>query len=304
MRRLSSLVVAPVLVALVAAGCTSGNLQHGVAAFTVNGHDFSQQSFDQELELLAENPVLKDFLAKQNNSSITRTDGSIKSEVAAGWLTLVIQQELAKRTIDRRGTAVTPADRKKAEALAALTLPGDEVLAALPAWFRSRIVRRLAPVAVLERDLVAARSDEIKQALKQQCASGRFASHILVRTEAEANVILTQLNAGKDFAQLAKKRSIDKGSARQGGYLGCIDGQQFVAEFATAATTQPLDQVSQPVKTQFGFHLIFVTDLPAREVDAVALGEILAGPRTAHVEVDPRYGTWDAKRGRVTPPKA
>ena len=85
------------------------------------------------------------------------------------------------------------------------------------------------------------------------------ASHILVKTENEASELLSQIKAGKDFAELAKAHS-DCPSGQQGGDLGFFTRGRMVKEFEDAAFSMETGQVSEPVGTQFGFHLIKVTD--------------------------------------------
>jgi peptidyl-prolyl cis-trans isomerase C len=90
------------------------------------------------------------------------------------------------------------------------------------------------------------------------------ARHILVETEEEIEEIAEALEAGEDFAELAQERSMDPGSAVQGGDLGCQPRGVYVPPFEEAAFTTPLDTVSEPVETQFGYHLI----LPYERVEA------------------------------------
>ncbi len=86
------------------------------------------------------------------------------------------------------------------------------------------------------------------------------ASHILVKTEEEANSILSELKKGSDFARLAQSRSIDTGSAKNGGDLGYFSRGQMVPEFEDAAFKLKVGEVSRPVKTQYGYHIIKVTE--------------------------------------------
>lgn len=85
------------------------------------------------------------------------------------------------------------------------------------------------------------------------------ASHILVKTEKEANDLLAQINGGKDFAELARLHS-QCPSGKSGGDLGYFTKGRMVKEFEDAAFTLGVGQVSKPVKTQFGYHIIKVTD--------------------------------------------
>ncbi|HWQ88648.1 MAG TPA: peptidylprolyl isomerase [Desulfitobacteriaceae bacterium] len=87
------------------------------------------------------------------------------------------------------------------------------------------------------------------------------ASHILVQTEEEAKQIIAELNAGGDFAQLAKDKSTDTGSKDSGGDLGYFSKGQMVTAFETAAFAQTVGTYSaEPVKTDYGYHIIYVVD--------------------------------------------
>jgi parvulin-like peptidyl-prolyl isomerase len=86
------------------------------------------------------------------------------------------------------------------------------------------------------------------------------ASHILVKTEEEAKQIEEKLKKGEDFAQLAKKYSIDTATAKNGGDLGYFSKGQMVPEFESAAMSLKPGQISEPVKTKFGYQIIKVTD--------------------------------------------
>ncbi|MBK9927310.1 MAG: peptidylprolyl isomerase [Anaerolineales bacterium] len=86
------------------------------------------------------------------------------------------------------------------------------------------------------------------------------ARHILVADEATAQQVLDQLKAGGDFTELAKQYSTDTGSAVNGGDLGWFTRGMMVAEFETASYTQKVGEIGQPVKSQFGYHIIQVLD--------------------------------------------
>jgi len=90
------------------------------------------------------------------------------------------------------------------------------------------------------------------------------ARHILVEGEDEAKAILEQLKAGADFATLAKEKSKDPGAA-EGGDLGYFTKDQMVPEFADVAFKMYPGQLSNPVKTQFGWHVIKLEDKRTRQ---------------------------------------
>lgn len=82
-------------------------------------------------------------------------------------------------------------------------------------------------------------------------------SHILVKTEPEANAIIKKLDQGQDFGKLAEKNSQDPGSKAHAGDLGWSSGDRFVPEFTDAAKDLTKGKYTKkPVKTQFGYHII------------------------------------------------
>ncbi len=86
------------------------------------------------------------------------------------------------------------------------------------------------------------------------------ASHILVADLDTANKVLDELNNGADFAELAKKYSTDTGTKDNGGDLGWFGRGRMVKEFEDAAFSLKVGEISEPVKTQYGYHIIKVTD--------------------------------------------
>ena len=91
------------------------------------------------------------------------------------------------------------------------------------------------------------------------------ASHILVKDEATAKKVKEELGQGKSFEELAKQYSEDTGSKEKGGDLGFFGPGKMVKEFEEAAYKLKKDEVSEPVKSQFGYHIIKVTDIKEPE---------------------------------------
>lgn len=98
------------------------------------------------------------------------------------------------------------------------------------------------------------------------------ASHILVESEDEAKAIAKQLKDGADFAELAKEKSIDKASGAKGGDLGYFTKERMVPAFADAAFKADEGEVTDPVKSDFGWHIIKVED--KRPVEAPKYEEV------------------------------
>ena len=85
------------------------------------------------------------------------------------------------------------------------------------------------------------------------------ASHILVETEAEAISLKEEILSGTSFADVAAEHSLCPSGAN-GGDLGFFGRGQMVGEFETAAFDLKVGEISAPVRTNFGWHLILVTD--------------------------------------------
>ncbi len=130
------------------------------------------------------------------------------------------------------------------------------------------------------------------------------ALHILVLTEEEAIATQERLDAGDDFAVVAQEVSIDTASGANGGDLGCASPSDYVESFAAATLAADIDVVTEPVETEFGFHLILVTQREeatpevvrvAMERDALAIavdGWFKGVIESADVTVDEEIGVW------------
>jgi peptidyl-prolyl cis-trans isomerase C len=111
--------------------------------------------------------------------------------------------------------------------------------------------------AVNDKSMKEVYDEAVKQMGSEEEVRAR---HILVATEDEAKKILADLKKGANFETVAKEKSKDPGAAAQGGDLGYFTKDQMVSEFAEVAFKLPKGQLSDPVKTQFGWHIIRVED--------------------------------------------
>lgn len=109
-------------------------------------------------------------------------------------------------------------------------------------------------------------------------------AHILVKSEKEANDLKNKLNKGADFAKLAGESSLDKASATNGGVIGYIllnQPGQLVPEFENKAFALKVNEVSTPVKTDYGWHIIKVLEkkpvpIPTKEEAKMTIDNVLA----------------------------
>ena len=171
---------------------------------------------------------------------------------------------------------------------------------------------------------VADPTTEEVEAARQQAEIGlttACVSHILVETEEEAQEALDRLEAGEEFGALATELSTDTGSAANNGILPCSAPGEYVEPFRDAVLAATVGEVvPEPVESEFGFHVILVTDLqePAAEDfptdeeladsvrDAAVIEELeawfLGALEDADVTVGEEYGTWQANPPQVVAP--
>jgi parvulin-like peptidyl-prolyl isomerase len=139
-------------------------------------------------------------------------------------------------------------------------------------------------------------------------------SHILVEEREEADAVLQRLADGEVFAEVSAEVTIDLGTPT--GDLGCRGAAAYVAEFAEATLDAPIGEPFGPVESQFGWHVIVVSDRsfldraeveadPTRYIDPVEVSHVWNGwvsdqLQAADVEVVERYGTW-SPTGIVAP---
>lgn len=183
-----------------------------------------------------------------------------------GFLEILVREELLHQVAVREGVDKDPEVLKRLQDLKRSLLV-EEML-------RRKVLKA---VSVTDQELQAHYDKHAERFVEERVT----ASHILVKTREEAEAILKELKGGeKDFATLAKERSLDRESAEKGGLLGTIGRDQTISEFEKAAFDLKPGEVSQPVQTRFGYHLIRVTDhskttRPFAEVKDQLRGELL-----------------------------
>jgi peptidyl-prolyl cis-trans isomerase C len=139
--------------------------------------------------------------------------------------------------------------------------------------------RSLIAAEVIERVMAGAVDDVTLQAAyaaeyKSGAGGEEYnASHILVETEEEAIAIKAELGAGADFAETAQAKSTGP-SGPNGGQLGWFGPGRMVPDFEAAVIALKAGEISDPVQTQFGWHLIILNE--TRTVDAPALDAVRA----------------------------
>ena len=163
----------------------------------------------------------------------------------------------------------------------------------------------------LAKDIPEMTTEELEEVLERslvQLTESVCTTHVLLETRQEAEAVLERALAGEPMTELARELSIEPNASESGGDLGCLPASTFVAEYAEAAVRAELMVPFGPVESQFGHHVILVTDRSeVRLEDHEA--EIRAGnierlrnstieewflriSAESDVHIEPRYGTW------------
>ncbi|MGQ0825577.1 MAG: peptidylprolyl isomerase [Actinomycetota bacterium] len=282
--------------------------------------------FETELALVASVPPFVESRA---------ADGTVSTEITAGWMELAITQAVIDAEFDARGLSIddTSAARgRRAAARALLTLlesddvwPGLELLGALDDRVGSELIeaqrRQLAlvdavgPTGEVEtpRPTEVAAFVEGNPELIDACPTGRYAETVVTATRAQAQTVLDEVVAGDDFSELA---------ADYGGGAGCVpepDPDLGADELLDAARNEPLGEVIGPIEAQgqdgsVQFFLLQTSDFATAQLlqqlraeaaneQAGAVNEVF-GPifETLTVRMDPRYGS--RVEGGIEAPRA
>lgn len=118
------------------------------------------------------------------------------------------------------------------------------------------------------------------------------ASHILVDDEATAIDVKAQLDAGKDFAELAAEYSTDSSNAQNGGELGYFGRGYMVEAFEEAAFSLEVNEISDPVKTEFGYHIIKVTDRQEAQEASLEASRAEIEETLKNEKLNTEYSSW------------
>jgi parvulin-like peptidyl-prolyl isomerase len=124
--------------------------------------------------------------------------------------------------------------------------------------------RQIVRTFVLREKLGESQAEEVPREAEQARAR-----HILVETEEEAQEVVDRLEAGEEFADLAVELSTDTGSAAEGGDLGFVPRGRFITPVDEAVFTLPIGEISEPIESQFGWHVIEVLERDVRELSPV-----------------------------------
>jgi len=225
------------------AAATSASASKDVVAATVNGSPISKKEVDMVL---------------QQQRGMPDTPETRKMVIDNIAIQLLVAQEAVKKGLDK-----TP------ETMDEIEMAKQSVLA--QAYVKDYIKTNVIPDDQLNAEY---------EKLKAQSSGNQFkARHILVKSEDEAKAIIVKLNKDpKSFDALAKAQSLDPGSKAKGGDLGWFDARSMVPEFSAAVAKLEKGKFTQePVKSQFGYHVIMLDDTRPSTNTIPPLEQIKAG---------------------------
>ena len=295
--RFAAALVATCLLGLTACGSVSSSSD----AFSVNGTGYTQDDFNKLSEVLVD------------AGQFAAVNDKIKATDAIVVLRTLIRYEAFLKFIEDNDVKILEADR--AEVLK--NANADEKFPTYPKELQDVLVNfNIADVTL--RKMTPPTIDKIEKLYSDSPAAAgvQCLSHILVKTEAEAQAVLAGLKAGTKFADVAAKKSIEPGADKSGGSLA--NGDQpcqalanlqtsFDKDFMIGAVAAKPGVPTGPVKSSFGYHIILsapfadVKDSVATVIAENPGATLLAGYMSkADIKVNSIYGVWNGATATIS----
>lgn len=191
---------------------------------------------DSEIAVTVNGEPISTFQVQNHASQRRSADQSGNPDDATQELInlMLLSQEAVRQGLHETTAAVEELARQRSAVLA-----------------KALIEKRLADMEITTQDLLT----EYASLTATLDSTEYQARHILLKDKAQADEVIAQLRLGADFGELARQTSIGP-SAREGGDLGWFRAGQMVAPFAQALQRMQVGEVSEPVRTEFGWHVI------------------------------------------------
>jgi foldase protein PrsA len=317
-----------IILAVAVAGCTGDDPSSAPSAVTVNGEQILVSDVTDALEQFEATDQFDEF-AKQSDRSTAR------SQFEKAYLRQQIERLVLRSRAEALGIDIEKEVAQRVEAQKSAYPSEKEFRKALENMgYTLGEFSRLIKDQVLEEKLrekvtgkVAAQSKPSEQELKQYYQSNRESyrqtevQHILVKEMSIARKLSTMLRDSSPeersplLAELARKHSTDASNAEEGGKLGWVSPGQFAEPFESAMRKLGIGEVSSPVSTDFGVHVIGVTgrrlqtfedvrDQISQQLTGIEVGKawsewLLNAYKRADIELNHRYGKFDRATGQI-----
>ena len=270
-------------------------------AFVVNGVSYSVDSFETLLTDLVKNQQLE-----------AGSNGQASKQDAISVMRTLLRYEAYKQYLADNNIEETSADRSKVEEQAT----SSEGFSSFPQYLQDLLINLNVAQLTMEK-FKAYSASTLEELYDDSPASTGVMcmSHILLKTEKDARDVLKELQDGTDFAELAKKRSIEPAAKQSGGSLAADDEpctdlsffqQQFDGDFMKGAVAAKAGVPTGPVKTQFGYHIIL--NHPFSEIKESLIKVAGTKPSvsnlagylaTVDVSINPTYGVWNGAMSTI-----
>ena len=275
MRKLALVGLALLLGVALLAGC--GNSVPKGAVATVDGVSIAKSQFDQYIS------QAKASAGQSGTGAFPSPGTTTYNRYAAEIVNYLVEQQVVLDAAQKDNLTVTNAQVQSQLTTLAAEYGGTQKLYAaakkagmdqsqLKTYVKTSMIgQKLYQKVIASAKPTAAQMQAYYKAHKSQFdqAATRTVRHVLVKTKAEAETVralLVASNTDANWAKVAKKYSIDTGTKKSGGSLGAIHRGEMVKPFDSAAFSLPLNTVSQPVHSQYGWHVLEVTkETPAKK---------------------------------------
>ncbi len=283
-------------------------------AATFGTTDFSDVQLAHEMDVFG-------FLAGLNQQPCGTIQGDETADAACARfaLTNLIQEHFVRVYADANHISVTDANVKQSVTQLDGSLGKKAVNTQLTSHHLTRadltdLARRILLFGEVQRAIAASKITDAQ--LRQQYESSLASyvtvqvDHILVKTKAEAEDVYAQVTAPgsteKDFLALAKQVSIDPSVKQNSGSLGSAVASTYAPEFAAAVIKMEPGEISKPVHSQFGWHVILMNTKDVQSFDSVKQTLLDSGStsifndwlreqiQNGKIEINPKYGRFDS----------
>lgn len=232
----------PIALTVVLAGCSAEAKTNKETVATVNGEKISQEELTETLMTQYGVAALDTLITNKIFEMEAESEGlSVAEKEIQAELTELIETYGGQEEYE----AVLDANNIEEEALL------EDITTHL---LQKKVLKKV--INITDEEL-ATYFEENKTTYEQ--TEQVEASHILVADEATAKEVINKLNEGSDFAELASEYSTDTSSSTDGGSLGYFGAGEMVEEFEKVAFEMEIDDISDPVESEYGFHIIKVT---------------------------------------------
>lgn len=276
------LIVSILAATLVVSGCSGLPFQlpgQAEAAATVNGKPITRADYERQVTLAT--TYLKSQGVDDTTPDGKQTIATMRDEL----LDQMIDQEIINQAAAKEGLTVSSEDIDKQIADTVVQAGGQDKL---DAWYKSSGFTKEEYRQAVREQLTGDKLFNKVTAGVATTADQVHARHIMLATKEEADAVVARLKKGEDFAKVALEVSLDEGSKADGGDLGFFPKGFMIPEFENAAFALEAGKFSDPVETQYGFHVIMVVERdPQHPLD----GQML------HVNQQEEFTKWlDAQK--------